>query len=403
MKNVIFKDDSFAFETLRLLSETAYGMADIGEVLTTAEKITEGDDDSWCKEWAWTAKRLHAAADDYFKNGHPVSAKKTYLRAYNYYRSAEFYLHGNPNDPRITELSEASFACFAKVMELNDPVIEAVKIPYEGTTLPGHYYKCQKALKPSPVLILMTGFDGTKEELYGMAMAALEHGMNCLVFEGPGQGEALHRQHLYFRYDYEAVVTPVVDFVLSLDGVAPGKIVLMGVSLGGYLAPRAAAYEHRLAACVANGGVYSFSDTLKNLLPDSRFFDMASTAPDKLNQSFDKMVKTNPTLKWGFEHGMFVFGVDTPAQFLLKIKDFSMEGVAEKIQCPTLIVDAEEDKMMSGQAKPLYDALTCEKSFMLFTSEEGAGEHGQCGAKLLANERILSWIDERLLNSASSK
>jgi hypothetical protein len=162
MKNVIFKNDSFAFETLRLLSETAYGMADIAEVLTTAEKITEGDDDSWCREWTGTAKRLHAAADDYGKNGHRVSAKKTYLRAYNYYRSAEFYLHGNPNDPRITELTEASFACFAKVMELNDPAIEAVKIPYEGTTLPGHYYKCQKALEPRPVLILMTGFDGTK-------------------------------------------------------------------------------------------------------------------------------------------------------------------------------------------------------------------------------------------------
>ncbi|MFL0198158.1 alpha/beta hydrolase family protein [Clostridium sp. WILCCON 0269] len=130
---------------------------------------------------------------------------------------------------------------------MNAPVIESVKIPYEGTTLPGHYYKCQKTLKPNPVLSLMTGFDGTKEELYGTAMAALEHGMNCLVFDGPGQGEALHRQHLYFRYDYEAVVTPIVNFVLSLDSVDPDKIVLMGVSLGGYLAPRAAAYEHRLA------------------------------------------------------------------------------------------------------------------------------------------------------------
>jgi esterase/lipase len=397
MKNVIFKNDQYNFETLRLLSAVTCGMADVGEVLTTAEKITEGDGNSWCKEWTGTARRLHAAADDYAKNGHPVSARKTYLRAYNYYRSAEFFLHGNQNDPRITELTEASFACFAKVMELSDPVIEAVKIPYEGTTLPGHYYKCPKALKPSPVLILMTGYDGTKEELYGMAMAALEHGMNCLVFEGPGQGEALHRQHLYFRYDYEAVVTPAVDFVLSLEGVDPSKIVLMGESLGGYLAPRAAAYEHRLAACVANGGIYSFADSIKNLLPDRRLFDMASSDPDKFNQGFAKIAEINPTVKWGCENGMFVFGVDTPAQFILKVKDFSLEGVAEKIQCPTLIVDAEEDKMMPGQAKPLYDALTCEKSFMLFTSEEGAGEHCECGAKLLSNERILAWIDEQLL------
>lgn len=374
-------------------------MADIGEILTTAEKITEGDDDSWCREWTAMARRLHAAADDYVRKGHPVSARKTYLRAYNYYRSAEFFLHGNQNDPRITELSEASLTCFAKVIELNDPGIEAVKIPYEGTTLPGHYYRCRKALRPSPVLILMTGYDGTKEELYGMATAALEHGMNCLVFEGPGQGEVLRRQHLYFRYDYEAVVTPVVDFVLSLEGVDPAKIVLMGESLGGYLAPRAAAYEHRLAACVANGGVYNFLD----VLPDSRAaLSLASTDPEKFNQGFDKMTKNNPMLKWGAENGMFVFGIDTPAELILKMKDFSMEGVAEKIQCPTIIVDVEEETMFVGQARPLYDVLTCEKDFMLFTSEEGAGLHGECGAKLLANERILSWIDEQLLNPVSS-
>lgn len=395
MKNVIFKDDQFASQTLRLLGVATFGMADIGEVLTTAEKVTEGDYDSWCKEWTGTAKRLHAVADDYYKNRHPVSAKKTYLRAYNYYRTAEFFLHGNPNDPRITQLYEASLACFARVMELNDPVIESVKIPYEGTTLPGHYYKCQKALKPSPVLILMTGFDGTKEELYGMAMAALEHGMNCLVFEGPGQGEALHRQHLYFRYDYEAVVTPVVDFVLSLDGVDPGKIVLMGESLGGFLAPRAAAYEHRLTACVANNGVYSLALAFNP--------DMVSADPDKFNQNFDKMAKANPSLKWGCENGMYVFGVDTPAQVILKMKDFTMEGVVEKIQCPTLITDAEDDKISEGQAKLLYDALTCEKSYMLFTSEEGAGKHCESGAKILSDERIFSWIDERLLNSASGK
>lgn len=228
MKNVIFKDDQFAFQILRLLGTTTCGMSDVGEVLATAERITEGDSDSWCKEWAGTAKRLHAEADGYLENGHLVSARKTYLRACNYYRAAEFYLHGNPNDPRITEMSETSIFCFSKVMELSDPMIRSVEIPYEGTTLPGHYYKCSEELKPRTTLILMTGHDGTKEELYGMAVAALEHGMNCLAFDGPGQGEALRRQHLCFRYDYEVLVTPVVDFVLSLEGVDPDRIVLVG-------------------------------------------------------------------------------------------------------------------------------------------------------------------------------
>ena len=100
--------------------------------------------------------------------------------------------------------------------------------------------------------------------------------------------------------------------------------------------------------------------------------------------------------KWGIQNGMFVFGVDTLSKLVLKMKDFNMESTASKIQCPTLVVDGEEEHMFMGQAKQLYKALTCPKRFMLFTSEEGAGLHGQCGAKLLGNERILSWIDECL-------
>lgn len=130
---------------------------------------------------------------------------------------------------------------------------------------------------------------------------------------------------------------------------------------------------------------------------------MVRADPDKFNENFEKIAKANPSLKWACENGMYVFGVDTPTEVILKLKDFSMEGVAEKIQCPTLILEAEEDKISVGQAKRLYDALTCEKTFMLFTSEEGAGKHCEAGAKLLSNERILSWVDEQLLNSASGK
>ncbi|AWI03418.1 alpha/beta hydrolase [Clostridium drakei] len=141
-------------------------------------------------------------------------------------------------------------------MELNHPVIKSVMVPYEGTTLPAHYYQLNDTNEPKPVLILLTGFDGTKEEFYGLAMTALEHGMNCLAIEGPGQGEVVKKQHLYFRYDYEAIVTPAVDYLLANEEVDPEKIVLWGESFGGYLAPRAAAFEHRLAACIANSGIF---------------------------------------------------------------------------------------------------------------------------------------------------
>ena len=46
---------------------------------------------------------------------------------------------------------------------------------------------------------------------------------------------------MYFRHDWEAVITPVVDFLASRDDVDDDRIVLHGISQAGYWAPRAAA------------------------------------------------------------------------------------------------------------------------------------------------------------------
>lgn len=109
-------------------------------------------------------------------------------------------------------------------------------------------------------------------------------------------------------------------------------------------------------------------------------------------------MELNSKAKWSFSHGMYVFGVNTPAEFILKVGDFYMKGLAEKIQCPTLIVDSENDKLLRDQARQLYEELTCYKDFILFTAEEGAEFHCQAGAKLIANERIFSWIEKILRN-----
>ncbi|MCK9910570.1 alpha/beta fold hydrolase, partial [Microbacteriaceae bacterium K1510] len=107
-------------------------------------------------------------------------------------------------------------------------------------------------------LLINGGFDSTGEELYLQVVAsALQRGYNCLTFEGPGQGAVIREQHIPFRHDWEKVVTPMVDYLESRPEVDPKRIALMGISLGGYLAPRAAAFEHRLAACIANDGMFS--------------------------------------------------------------------------------------------------------------------------------------------------
>lgn len=398
MNNLIFEDDQFASKVLGVLGDTAFKAADIGEVVSTAQKIKEGDYQSWCDEWTKTAKRLQKVAEDSYSDGHLISARKAYLRASNYYRIAEFYLHENPENLKIDELYNASIDCFSHVMKLNKPVIEEVKIPYENTTLPGHFYKLEDSEEPKPVLIAMTGFDGTKEAFYGMAMDALEHGMHCITFEGPGQGEAVHKQKLFFRHDYEKVITPLIDYLLTRKEVDPKKIVLWGQSLGGYLAPRAAAFEHRIAGCIANGGVYDFLGGFTSIfnIPREQFLNFARYDSKGFNKAVKEKMELSSKAKWSFSHGMYVFGVNTPAEFIAKVGDFYMKGLAEKIQCPTLIVDSEEDKLLRNQAKQLYEELTCYKDFILFTSEEGAEFHCQAGAKLIANERIFSWIEKIL-------
>ena len=141
MKPVLFADDpSFWFETLRTLGHTAYGGADIGEVLTTCGDITEGDYDSWHDEWLATADRVSAEAEKMLADGHRISARDGLMRANNYYRAAEFFLHGNPADPRIDHAYQRSRECFATAAALFDPPIEPVEIPYEGTVLRGYFY-----------------------------------------------------------------------------------------------------------------------------------------------------------------------------------------------------------------------------------------------------------------------
>ena len=117
---VKFQDPAFSFQFLRVLGSAASRQADVGECFATAERIVEGDFESWTRAWTDTAARLSAAADTSLAAGHRVSASDTYLRAANYYRAAEFYLHGNPKDPRIVELSGESGRCFEAALRNGD-------------------------------------------------------------------------------------------------------------------------------------------------------------------------------------------------------------------------------------------------------------------------------------------
>jgi hypothetical protein len=239
---IIFQDPAFSFQLLRTICSTYYGGADIGECLSTAYRIKEGDFESWYIEWLATAERVNKYGDNSLSAGHKVSAREAYFRAFNYYRNAEFFLHTNPQDPRIIETWQKSLDSFKKAAQLLPNPVEFVEIPYEGTSLPGYFYRVghdnnnhTSTAMPKPTLILHTGFDGTQEELYVTSViAALSRGYNCLTFEGPGQGAVIRKQKIPFRYDWEKVVTPVIDFVAGNyeRQCDLNRIALMGISMG---------------------------------------------------------------------------------------------------------------------------------------------------------------------------
>jgi dienelactone hydrolase len=184
-----------------------------------------------------------------------------------------------------------------------------------------------------------------------------------LVFDGPGQFTSVHRQGLHFRGDWEHVVTPVIDYLPTRKDVDPKRIALHGLSLGGYLAPRAAAFEHRLAACIADDGVYDYGIAQLNGVPadklDAVVAALSAPSAPELDAMLEKAMATNSVAQWAFTHGMYSFGKDTPRAYLAATQSFHLkDGIAEQIQCPTLVCVAEKDLFFQGQADQLMEHLT---------------------------------------------
>lgn len=318
MRPAVFPDDrQFWFETLRILGHTAYGGSDVGEVLTIAEQISSGDYDSWHDAWHTAADRISVQAQASLDAGHRISARDAFLRASTYYSTAEFFLHGNPDDPRINAAYERGAGCFAAAAELYFPAVRPIRIPYENTVLEGWFYRARDDAAQLPTLVIHNGFDGSAEELHYLGgLAGVERDYNVLTFDGPGQPSAIHRRGLVLRPDWEKVVGPVLDHLETLPGVNQERIALMGVSLGGMLAPRAAAHDPRVAALIVFDGVYDAAEALTGLLPMPRA-EVERRARDEHDAGLDDLLdaseKDNPTLRWALGHGRYVTGSATLA------------------------------------------------------------------------------------------
>jgi pimeloyl-ACP methyl ester carboxylesterase len=246
-------------------------------------------------------------------------------------------------------------------------------------------------------VIFHGGFDSSVEELfyYGGAPAT-RRGYNCLTFDGPGQGSPIREQKLPFRYDWEKVVTPAVDYALTRPEVAGDKLALIGMSLGGYLAARAAAFEHRFQAAVFFDGVYDYHQSYMSLLPKDAVQALEVGENSRFEEIVNKLMQSSTVMRWAVTQGLWSFGVASLTEYMSAIKKMTMEGIAAQIKCPCLVMDAEGDLFFRGQPKEIFDALRVPKKLVKFTAEDGAENHCQSGALAFKDEVVFNWLDETL-------
>jgi pimeloyl-ACP methyl ester carboxylesterase len=362
---LIFKDRQFSFKLIRTLGYAVYGCANMGECINTAYRIKNGDFESWYIEWMKTADRVFQIGEDCLKSGKKISGREALLRASNYYRTAEFFLHEHKGDDRALSAYRMSRKVFIEACPLFETGIEQVDIPYEDTFLKGYFFRADPGENARPTLIINGGFDSTAEENFGTAMAAKRCGYNALAFDGPGQGYALREQKLFFRPDWENVIAPVIDWLEGRHDVNTGKIALIGYSFGGYLAPRAAAFEPRLAACIANGGVYNLFDaTVKGGNSKMIRKELERDDSPMINWIMKNIImRFSTTVRWAIQDSLWKHNVSTPSQVMKKYKDYSLEGLAGQIHCPRLVCDSEKEMFFAGQSRILFDHLTCPKEW----------------------------------------
>jgi len=400
----VFVDDDFEFQFLLALGQAYEGAADVGECFAAAAAITDGDYDSWFDTFSELAERIRSKADASAAAGHVVSAREAYLRAATYYAQASFFADGTHDPTRLVPTWEHHRAAFDAFAARLDPPAEPVRIPYERTTLPGYALTVDTSGKPGPWLIMNNGSDGTVAEMWAQgAAAALRRGYNVLVFDGPGQGAALYRQHLFFRFDWEKVITPVVDWLLTRPDVDPRRMGIIGVSQGGYWVPRAVAFEYRIAAAIADPGVVDSGTGFARLVsPGTLQALLSATGRElqqikiKIDQMIAKMAAGDPRLAYALAVRLRPYGTTSPAEVILLTRAYNLRGVIHQIRCPMLIADPEGEQFWPGQSQHLYDALPGPKTLVPFTAAEGADLHVEPKALGLRAQRFFDWLDEEL-------
>jgi len=311
----------------------------------------------WGPEWAETARAHEKLGEQAWNEGRRISAVGFFVSAARCYHLS-YFLSVDDENAHAFGLAKM-VECHDRVLPYMEPRVEKVVIPFPEANLSG-LLSIPAGDGPHPMVIFLPGLDSTKEQRHGGRGSLLRRGMAVLSLDGPGQGEVSPK--LPIRHDYEVAVSAAIDFLESHDRIDASRVGLIGASLGGYYACRAAAFEPRVTAAVANCGPYSWIDCWDEL-------------PEVTRNAFRKY-------SWSSS--------DEEAREKAKLLDLS--GVAEKIAQPLVVVHGMLDPLIGVEhARRIADEAP---NATLITVDDAT--HGVSNLAYRFAPWVDDWMAERL-------
>jgi dienelactone hydrolase len=359
-----------SYQFRRALGETQEGGGAVSECFLAASRMIPGDKESWYREWKRIADRNLQRGNDERAKGYVRTAMNCWLRASEYYRQAEFWLL--PDDPRRLAAFTDMETCSHKFLAELNPKGEVLEIPYENSkTLYAYFVRAPFDTSPQPCLICMGGLDSIKDEMWFMqAHGAVQRGISVLMIDGPGQGGTLRRHKIPTRPDYEVPIGRCIDYLETRKDVDHSRIAVCGSSLGGYYAARAGCYEHRLAAAISHGAIWSIPD-------------LWATATEEHGLA---------------DHIKWVFAAESVKEALEKAKPFTLDGHLENMKCSYLIVHGGFDVLGVSQASRVHDyakARGVDVTLRFVSEDETGAEHCQHDNATIGQELMTDWLADR--------
>jgi dienelactone hydrolase len=346
------------------LSATIY--TSDADQLEVAQRLKPFNLASWIEEWTRVAERNEKLAEKFAGEGSKVTANEYFSRASNFYREACWPMP--VTESRMLPLYKKMRETFDKAWQQTRPPFERVQVNYEGQMLDGYFRKPNgPAGKKFPTLIAFQGADTMAEATILNAGSYVTRGMAYLALDFPGQGGALRLKDLHLPPDTERVAKAMIDYLVTRPDVDANRIGMQGISMGGYGVPRSASGESRIAAAL-----------------------MSSGSSDLGRDLFDYYPPIQERVRW-------IIGARDLADARKKLADYTLEGRANRIECPMLVGYSQDDRIMDPQgALRLYQAAVNSKREMV----EGTG-HAQAsnagGPRAMRPPALADWAAKHLV------